>query len=318
MRAVARYAGCGGLAAGLPARAAAEAAQGARPLAYIAHAAGPAARPVLVLGWALIALAAGVCLVIAVLLALAIWRRGRRDGRGGLTMVVGGTLVSTLLLFAATVAMLRVLGMVAAPPRRPALTIVVSAYDWWWRAAYPAQDGHGAAMVTANEIHIPVGEPVRIELHSADVIHAFWVPQLAGKTQAIPGQTNRQWLQADQPGVYRGQCSQYCGVQHAHMAFEVIAQPPDAYRAWLAAQRRPAEAPRPAPARRGQAVFAARFAPSHATRGSEAARPAGPDLPTFAAPRRVPPGHVPSTPPSPPPLHSAAQPTPPRHAVLAH
>ncbi|QKM54739.1 Cytochrome c oxidase subunit 2 [Burkholderia glumae] len=296
LHAVARYAGCGGLAAGLPARAAAEAAQGARPLAYIAHAAGPAARPVLVLGWALIALAAGVCLVIAVLLALAIWRRGRRDGRGGLTMVVGGTLVSTLLLFAATVAMLRVLGMVAAPPRRPALTIVVSAYDWWWRAAYPAQDGHGAAMVTANEIHIPVGEPVRIELHSADVIHAFWVPQLAGKTQAIPGQTNHQWLQADQPGVYRGQCSQYCGVQHAHMAFEVIAQPPDAYRAWLAAQRRPAEAPRTAQARRGQAVFAARCAGCHAIRGSEAAGSAGPDLTHLGARRLLAAGTFANTP----------------------
>jgi cytochrome c oxidase subunit 2 len=83
---------------------------------------------------------------------------------------------------------------------------------------------------------------VLVELTSADVIHAFWVPQLAGKTQTIPGQTNRQWLQADRPGVYRGQCSQYCGAQHAHMAFEVVAEPPAAFRAWLAAQRQPAPA----------------------------------------------------------------------------
>nr|WP_246795037.1 cytochrome c oxidase subunit II [Burkholderia perseverans] len=298
LRSAARYAAVGGFAAGLPACAVADqTGHDALPLAYVAHAAGPAARPVLVLGWALIALTAGVCVVIAVLLALAIWRRGRRDGRGGLTMVVSGTIVSTVLLFAAMVAMLRVLGVVAAPPRPPALTIVVTAYDWWWRVAYPDADGaNGAAMVTANEIHIPVGEPVLVELHSADVIHAFWVPQLAGKTQAIPGQTNRQWLQADQPGVYRGQCSQYCGVQHAHMAFEVIAQPPDAYRAWLAAQRRPAEAPRAADARRGQAVFAARCAGCHAIRGSEAAGTAGPDLTHLGSRRLLAAGALPNTP----------------------
>lgn len=124
----------------------------------LAHAAGPAARPVLVLGWALLALCALVCVTIAV------------------------------LLFGALVYMLRVLAVVAAPPRPPALTIGVTAHDWWWAVRYPA-DADGAAFVTANEIHIPVGEPVLVELTSADVIHAFWVPQLAGKTQTIPGQT---------------------------------------------------------------------------------------------------------------------------------
>ncbi|WP_244112834.1 cytochrome c oxidase subunit II [Burkholderia gladioli] len=261
------------------------------PLAYVAHAAGPAARPVLVLGWGLIALCLFVCLAIALLLALAIWRRGPREGRGGVPMVVAGSLVSTLLLFGALVAMLRVLGVVAAPPRPPALSIEVTAYDWWWRAAYPRE-----GIVTANEIHIPVGEPVLIELRSADVIHAFWVPQLAGKTQTIPGQTNRQWLQADRPGVYRGQCSQYCGVQHAHMAFEVIAQTSADYRAWLAAQARPAPVPATRAAMRGSEVFAARCAGCHAVRGSAAAGTAGPDLSHLASRRMLAAGSLENTP----------------------
>ena len=137
---------------------------------------------------------------------------------------------------------------------RTALTITVTAYDWWWKVAYQDAADPALNFVTANEIHIPVGEPVKVALQSADVIHAFWVPQLAGKTQTIPGQTNEQWIEADQPGVYRGQCSQFCGAQHAHMAFEVVAQSRADFAAWRAAQaqgqasrRRPA-LPSPLPA----------------------------------------------------------------------
>ena len=279
----------------LVARAAAEPAEPGNPaaplpLAYVVHAAGPAAQPVFVLGWALLALCTFVCVAIAVLLLIALFRRRVHAGGGyasGLTIVTVGTAVSILLLFGALVYMLRVLGAIAAPPRPPALTIVVTAQDWWWAVRYP-DDADGPGFVTANEIHIPVGEPVAIELKSADVIHAFWVPQLAGKTQTIPGQTNRQWLQADRPGVYRGQCSQYCGAQHAHMAFEVVAEPPAAFRAWLAEQRQPAQA-RAAGAgaeRRGQRVFAARCAGCHAVRGTDATGDAGPDL-THVGTRRL-------------------------------
>ncbi len=137
---------------------------------------------------------------------------------------------------AALVYLLGVLAAVAKPPRPPAVTIAVTAYDWWWKADYGGGPPDG--FTTANELHVPVGEPVLIELRSADVIHAFWAPQLAGKTQAIPGQINRQWMQADRPGVYRGQCTQFCGAQHAQMGFEIVAEPPDAYRRWYASQRR--------------------------------------------------------------------------------
>ncbi|WP_269507985.1 cytochrome c oxidase subunit II, partial [Burkholderia sp. IMCC1007] len=233
---------------------------GPLPLAYVAHAAGPAAQPVFILGWALLALCLFVCVAIAVLLLTAIFRRRARAGGGhgsGLAIVTVGTAISVVLLFASLVYMLRVLEVVASPPRQPTLTIEVTARDWWWAVRYP-DDAGGTAFVTANEIHIPVGEPVAVELKSADVIHAFWVPQLAGKTETIPGQTNHQWLQADRPGVYRGQCSQYCGAQHAHMAFEVVAEPPDAFRAWLAAQRQPAPAAAAGAPQRGQHLFAAR------------------------------------------------------------
>ncbi|AXF25591.1 cytochrome c oxidase subunit II [Burkholderia pyrrocinia] len=286
----ARHAACIAVPACAVAPAAARAAGEPLPLAYVVHAAGPAAQPVFVLGWALLALCAFVCIAIAVLLLVALFRRRPPAGgqRDGLMFVAVGSAISIVLLFGVLVYMLRVLGAVASPPRPPALTIVVTAYDWWWAARYPdnADSAGGATFVTANELHIPVGEPVAIELKSADVIHAFWVPQLAGKTQTIPGQTNRQWLQADRPGVYRGQCSQYCGAQHAHMAFEVVAEPPDAFRAWLAAQRQPAPAAATGTERRGQRVFAARCAGCHAVRGTDATGDAGPDL-THVGTRRL-------------------------------
>lgn len=271
---------------------------GPLPLAYVAHAAGPAADPVLVLGWALLALCTFVCATIAVLLLIAIFRRRAQAGGGhgsGLAIVAVGSAISIALLFGALVYMLRVLGAVAAPPRPPTLTIVVTARDWWWAVRYP-DDAGGTAFVTANEIHIPVGEPVAVELKSADVIHAFWVPQLAGKTQTIPGQTNHQWLQADRPGVYRGQCSQYCGAQHAHMAFEVVAEPPDAFRAWLAAQRQPAPAPAAGAEQRGRHLFDARCAGCHTVRGSGAAGDAGPDLSHLGSRRLLAAGTLDNTP----------------------
>ncbi|AIV62561.1 cytochrome c oxidase subunit II [Burkholderia pseudomallei TSV44] len=270
----------------------------ALPLAYVFDSAGPAARPVLILGWALLALCTSVCVVIAVLLALALFRRRAATAglteRGGLGFVYIGSAISTALLLAALVYMLWVLAAVAKPPRPPAVTIAVTAYDWWWKADYGGGPPDG--FTTANELHVPVGEPVLIELRSADVIHAFWAPQLAGKTQAIPGQINRQWMQADRPGVYRGQCTQFCGAQHAQMGFEIVAEPPDAYRRWYASQRRGAEAPRTADALRGQRIFADRCAGCHAVRGTGAAGTQAPDLTHVGARRLLAAGALANTP----------------------
>jgi len=121
-----------------------------------------------------------------------------------------GTGVSTCILFALAIYTLITLNVIAKPPYAPALTLTVTGYDWWWKVEYE-DDDPTYSFVTANEIHIPVGVPVLVKLKSADVIHAFWVPMLAGKTQMIPGLTNQQWIEADAEGVYRGQCTQYCG-----------------------------------------------------------------------------------------------------------
>lgn len=257
----------------------------------------------LFLGWALTALCVGVCVVIAALLLIAVFRRRATaetaaggeaiTGRGGGRAVLIGTLISTALLLAALFYMLWVLAAVASPPREPALKITVTAYDWWWRVDYDEKGPQH--FTTANEIHIPVGEPVQVNLKSADVIHSFWVPALAGKTQNIPGQVNRQWIQADRPGVYRGQCTQYCGAQHAHMAFEVIADSQQDYQKWFDAQARAAAAPTSATAVLGQRVFMDRCAGCHTVRGSDAAGVQAPDLTHLLSRRLIAAGALPNT-----------------------
>jgi cytochrome c oxidase subunit 2 len=142
------------------------------------------------------------------------------------------------------------LAVVEALQGQPAVQIHVIARQWWWQVDYPQQ-----GITTANEIHVPVGLPVRIQLESADVIHSFWVPQLAGKMDLIPTRINNVTLQADQTGVYRGVCAEFCGLQHAHMGFLVVAQSEGDFNAWLAAQQRPATAPTDPSARQGQRVF---------------------------------------------------------------
>jgi cytochrome c oxidase subunit 2 len=142
------------------------------------------------------------------------------------------------------------LAAVEALQGQPAVQIHVIARQWWWQVDYPQQ-----GITTANEIHVPVGIPVRIQLESADVIHSFWVPQLAGKMDLIPTRINNVTLQADQTGVYRGVCAEFCGLQHAHMGFLVVAQSEGDFNAWLAAQQRPATAPTDPSARQGQRVF---------------------------------------------------------------
>jgi cytochrome c oxidase subunit 2 len=257
----------------------------ATPLDYFLHAAGPAASPTMYLGWGITALCIAVIIIIAALLLGALKRlRPRADSRdlgkegGGMAWIYIGAGVSSVALFAVLYFALVVLWTTYQPSSTPPLTIAVTAYDWWWKVDYADNADPTQRFTTANEIHIPVGIPVKIELKSADVIHSFWVPQLAGKTQAIPGQTNTQWIQADRPGVYRGQCSQFCGAQHAHMGFDVVAQPRAEFDAWRASQIRQAVPPVDEPGRTGQKVFMNRCAGCHAVRGSDAAGVFAPDL----------------------------------------
>jgi cytochrome c oxidase subunit 2 len=278
--------------------------QGA-PLNYFLHAAGPAAEPTMRLGWMLTALAVGVSMMVGALLVVAIVRKRPRGDpaalqaeRGGLAWIYVGTGVSSIVLLATLVYVLITLESVAAPEHPLSLTITVTAYDWWWKVTYDDASDPGLNFVTANEIHIPVGEPVKIALRSADVVHAFWAPQLAGKTQTIPGQTNAQWVEADHPGVYRGQCSQFCGAQHAHMAFEVVAQSPGDFAAWRAAQAR-GQGVQPVGdgnVAAGKRVFGERCAGCHAIRGTDAQGTQAPDLTHLDSRRLIAGGALTNTP----------------------
>ncbi|MEC4748886.1 cytochrome c oxidase subunit II [Methylomicrobium sp. Wu6] len=281
---------------------AAEAETEAAPLNYFLHSYGPASTPTMYLGWVFAAIAVAVFLIIALLLAGALFRKRAVDepasiGRDnqGMRWIYIGTGVSTCILFALAVYVLITLNTISRPARTPALTVTVTGYDWWWKVEYEDNDP-ARRFVTANEIHIPIGLPVLVKLKSADVIHAFWVPMLAGKTQMIPGQANEQWLEAEVEGIYRGQCTQYCGLQHAHMGFEVVAQSPADFRAWQDEQRRAVIPASAADAVAGQHFFIERCAGCHSVRGIGAAGAHAPDLTHLNSRRLIAAGLLTNTP----------------------
>ena len=176
-----------------------------------------------------------------------------------------------------------------------ALVIKVRGYQWWWEITYsdPRPD---RTFKTANEIHIPVGRPVRVELSAADVIHSFWVPNLAGKQDLIPGRANHLTFIADRPGVYRGQCAEFCGLQHAHMALLVVVQDAASFATWRTAQLRDAAKPPDEEAGQGRAFFIAKqCAGCHTVRGTPAAGTLGPDLTHVASRATIAAGVLPTT-----------------------
>ena len=266
------------------------------PLSYL-RSFGPAADPITKLGWGLITISLLVTAIIAALLLMAIFRRRDKAtldaqghlpvGRGvnGMLWIYIGVGISTVVLFASAVWTIFTIAAVASPSRTPVLTLDVTAHQWWWEVRYRS-DEPARIFTTANEIHIPTGEPVRINLATTDVIHSFWVPQLAGKMDIIPGQNNSTWIQADKAGDYTGQCAEYCGAQHAHMAFHVIAQTPDEFSAWRQQQVAAAATPQSETLRQGQNVFLMRCSVCHAVRGTLAGGNLGPDL-THVASRRT-------------------------------
>jgi cytochrome c oxidase subunit 2 len=257
----------------------------AAPMAYWSTA-GPAGDPVTRLGWGLGIASLGVIAVIGLLLLAGLLRRrgaparadalAVREDAGGMAWIYIGVGISTALLLGFVVWTLGVLNAVAMPARA-ALTVQVQASQWWWSARYEDADA-GRIFTTANELHIPTGRPVKLVLQSTDVIHSFWVPRLAGKNDVIPGQTNVTWIQADRPGRYRGQCGEYCGAQHAHMALWVVADAPEAWARWADAQRTPAAAPVDALAQQGLGTFQSHCAACHTVRGSGAGGILGPEL----------------------------------------
>jgi cytochrome c oxidase subunit 2 len=247
------------------------------------------------LGWWLLIVSAVVVLLVLVLVLIASLRRhppargehalvGRTERHAGLRWIyVGGLIVPGIVLVLTNFFTIGTLNAVSTPPRPPAVTVQVIGHRWWWEVKYVGA-GAEQTVVTANEIHVPVGEPVKLELTSSDVVHSFWIPQLAGKTDLNPGMVNVSWIQADTAGIYRGQCTEYCGLQHANMAAYVVAESPERFREWLATERKPATPPGDPAAAAGEAVFVkSACAACHAIRGSDALGRVGPDLTHLAS-----------------------------------
>jgi cytochrome c oxidase subunit 2 len=260
------------------------------PLNYVLSSAGRRADVTLPLTWFVLAVSLIVCIAIGWLLWMGL-RRARGNGGpaetvatllepaqgSGLRWITLGLGLTAVPLLVSLVWTMAALGQVSGPPRRTGMTIDVTGHQWWWEAVYHGPDPSDT-FATANEIHIPVGVPVVVRLHGGDVIHSFWVPQLAGKTDAIPGQQNVAWLQADKPGVYRGQCTEFCGAEHAKMGFEVVAQPLADFERWRVAQLQTAPPPVTAPQDQGMRLTVFRCGLCHAIRGTDAGSHYGPDL----------------------------------------
>lgn len=174
--------------------------------------------------------------------------------------------------------------------------IAVTGHQWWWEIAYSGETP-SRLLSTANEIHIPVGRPVSITLSSTDVIHSFWVPNLQGKRDMIPGHSTTIWLQADHPGTYEGQCAEFCGAQHAQMRLMVVAQSPREYQTWYDAQLKSAAEPSTDQQRKGQQVFlSSSCILCHTIRGTTAGARLGPDLTHIASRTRIAANSLPNTP----------------------
>jgi cytochrome c oxidase subunit 2 len=172
-----------------------------------------------------------------------------------------------------------------APPAP--LRVKVTAHQWWWYIEYPGAHPD-EQVVTANELHVPAGIPIELELTSADVIHSFWIPNLDGKHDLIPSRTQKIVIQADTPGTYAGRCAEFCGYQHAHMDLLLVAQPPTEFRAWLAAQGQPASEPQTAEEQRGRSlVESSACATCHTISGTKALGGVGPDLSHVAGRRTL-------------------------------
>lgn len=225
--------------------------------------------------------AGGGLIFVAVMIAASIALFGKPAHRamlGRRRLIIGGGIVFPLVTLSALLVYSFSSGAVQAHGDAPVARVVVTGELWWWRVHYLDADGK-TIVETANEIRIPAGKPVDLLLRSQDVIHSFWVPNLAGKVDMIPGHDNRLRLQADAPGVFRGQCAEYCGAQHAKMAFHVTATTPAAFDAWLARQQQAAREPEDRLLLQGRQLFLEnRCGQCHAVRGTPANGTLGPDL----------------------------------------
>lgn len=243
-------------------------------------------------GWALF-----IFLVVEALLLVTVWRFRDRPGRGEPRQVhghvgleIGWTLVPVLIVIAIAVPTIAVVFRTQAPPPAEALKIEVVGHQWWWEVRYP-----DLGVVTANELHLPAGRPVSLSLTSADVIHSFWIPQLGGKRDLIPGKVNHLVFTVAQPGEYPGQCAEFCGISHANMRLLVVAQPPAEFEAWGARSKAPPASPAGEAAQGLQAFLAGGCVACHTIQGV-AFGVVGPNLTHVGSRKTLAGGVLPNTP----------------------
>ena len=248
-----------------------------------------AGREIATLFWVLVGVSAVIFFSVVGLLLFSVLRFRPGPGRpepnqvhGNLRLEIVWTILPAIILAGIFVAMFQTMNAVTLP-QTGALKVVVTGHQWWWEVSYPEQE-----ITTATDIHVPAGQPVEIELISADVLHSFWVPELAGKIDAFPERSTWVRFKADNPGIFRGRCAEFCGAQHANMGFLVIAETSEQFEEWVESLQKPAPAPASDPARRGARAFSASGCGGcHTIEGTQSQGKTGPNLTHFGSRQTV-------------------------------
>lgn len=272
---------------------------------------GPQSARIDTLWWSFFWLLGAIFLVVMIFTLLTLTRRHRGfqqeplEGRhkaseeteSRLRRVVAGATITSIVILLVLIVASSLTGKANSElqNRKNPLTIEVTGAQWWWQIRYQMGDPT-RTVTTANEMHIPIGRPVQIRGASNDVIHSFWVPNLNGKRDLIPSRITTEWIEADHPGAYRGQCAEFCGLQHAHMAIWVIAESQDKFDAWLKTQLQPAAEPQTPGQIKGRQVFMNHACIyCHQIQGTSAAGQSGPDLTHFGSRRGIAANTLPNT-----------------------
>jgi cytochrome c oxidase subunit 2 len=248
-----------------------------------------------VITWASVVIALIVFVGIAWVLVRFRERRGPggalpRQVRGHTLLEISWTIAPALVLLIIALPTVKVIFRTQAPTPPGALEVTVRGWQWWWEFQYPK-----LGVVTANELYVPVGQPVTLRLEGPDVIHSFWIPRMGGKRDVIPGRVNQLTFTPDTPGEYPGQCAEFCGASHANMRMRIVAVPPDEFERWIAHQKAPAGEP-PADATDGRAIYArSACVGCHTIRGVSSGVIA-PDLTHFGSRKTLAAGLLPNTP----------------------
>ena len=261
---------------------------------------GPVADSIAELWWLMLVLGVAVFVLVAVVLGVGLFRRRTGESTGldeeesalaRRWIVPGGVVLPLVVIGVVLVATVATMRDIAPSVPHGALVVEIVGHQYWWEVRYPEE-----GFSTANELHIPLHRPVALRLTSADVIHSVWIPSLAGKLDALPDGVNTLVLEADEPGVHRSQCAEFCGLQHSKMMMIVTAEPAAAFASWVADQGRDAVAPTDGAGRRGQEAFLAECARCHTIRGTTTAvADGGPDLTHVASRPTLGAGALPNT-----------------------